>query len=1012
MPRISLEEAHRHMTTYRRLTTWRTAVGDFPDAASRGFDDSSWEPIDLGYSWDRRQGDRWFRKTVIIPESILGVPVEGARVDVRIFSVTGFELHIDGCFADGARFWFDGIFNLSKDAKPGSTHTLAMRSPRAETGGGLSFAEWYFDIIERKLLEVATVAERSRLVRELARLGCLNSANDSVRTASAGLEVDEGTHRDLNALCKAAAEHGATILPGSARLSDYTIYLVGHAHIDMNWLWDWEDTVDVCRRTFRSVDRLMDEYPDFIFSHSQAATYHAMEELEPAIFRTMQKRVREGRWDVTASTWVEGDLNMASGESLVRQATCALNYIEAKFGVSPAICWCPDTFGHPWTYPQILRKCGLKYYYGHRCQRAEDEHLMWWESPDGSRILAFNEGATYNERIQPGLLRPLTKMVSNFGIQARQVVFGVGDHGGGPTRIDLGNAAFLNRQAGLPRFGHSRAEDFYRAVENCARIPVVRDELNFVFEGCYTTHGDIKWMNRRGECLLYQTEVLASLAKMLGAEYPSAQLRQAWRKVLFNQFHDLLDGSAIHAAYDYSRRLFDQVAEICREVSERSEPLALELNGESDAGHVTVFNPAGWARAETVRLPAPDGVKDPTVLDAGSDARVPSQIRDGELVFTAKVPPVGYALYRIVPAVRAVPDPEGPDSPRAIRSTRPGQPHILENRFFRISVSPDSGAISSLYDKRLNRELVSPAEPINLFQICYERPHGMSAWTIGPISRTENLSTGAETEIACQGPVQAAIVVRRSFGKSNLRQEILIHRDLPRIDFSTEIDWQEIGGPDVDSPMLKVAFPFAHSSATCIREIPFGHIQSPTNGREIPSQTFLELPGEGFGVALLNDCKYGHDVKGNTVRLTLLRAAYDPDPFPDIGNHRILFSLFPHQGGWRDSEAWKRGHEINLPLRLVPGRARLAERSWIEIDHLGVDLAALKCADDGEGIVIRLVEMHGRSVRFNLRLGWNPRDLHKCDLRERPVDGPACVVHEGRAELELEPFEIGTWRIS
>ena len=1011
MSQVSLEEAYRQIPRYRRLTNWRTAKGEFPEAKGAEFDDSSWDEFSPGYGWNRREGERWFRREIVIPEEIHGVPVEGSRVDIRLVLLAGAELFIDGKSVGSDGYWFDGIHTLSEHTAPGKLHTLAIRSPCADAWGSFGLAEWYIDSVERMLLELGVVVARARMIRDLVSLGWLDRKKRPVRAALESPKLAVGEDQDLRALRKRAGAHDAKLLPAASRLNGFTSFLVGHAHIDMNWLWPYEETVETCRRTFSSVDKLMDEFPEFIFSQSQAAVYQIMEELHPDIFRTIQRRVKEGRWDVTASTWVENDLNMASGESLVRQTTCALNYIEDRLGVTPRVCWCPDTFGHPWTYPQILRKCGLNYYYAHRCSRQEKEHLMWWEGQDGSRVLVFDEGETYNNSIAPELVRYFPKMLRNFGLPAHLVVFGVGDHGGGPTRRDLANVALLNQQKRFPRFRHVRGHEFFEAVQDCPRIPVVCDELNFTFEGCYTTHADIKWMSRRGESMLHETEVLASLASTLGTKYPSGSLEKIWRKVLFNQFHDLLDGSAIHAAYDHSRRIFKDASKACARIAAQSEPILLDAKAtRRGPRHVTIFNPLGWERTETVSVPRREESTGATVVDNASGRPIPAQVQEAEILFTARVPALGTAGYRIVQERKSKSQRPDPDAPRAVTSSRPGQSHVLENRYFRLTVSAASGTVTSLFDKRLNRELVSPSEPANLLQVCNEKPHGMSAWTIGPISRTENLLDGAESQLAYQGSVKAAIRVERSFSKSHLKQDIVIHRDLPRIDFVTEIDWQEVGGPQADSPMLKVAFPWAHSSPTCIREIPFGHKASPSNGREIPSLTFLELPGEGFGIALLNDCKYGHDAKGNTVRLTLLRAAYDPDPLPDIGRHSFTYSVFPHPGDWREAETWKRGHELNSPLRIIDG-ASSRRKSWVSVDAPGVDLSAVKGADDGKGLVVRLVEMHGRRVRLRINLGFKASGLWKCDLRERPIARKPIKVAKGRAFLELSPHEIGTWRV-
>jgi len=1010
MPEVSIEEGCRSVAQYRRLSNWRTKAGKWPGSKDLGFDDSGWEACDLGFSWDRKAGERWLRREIVIPETVHGISVKGSRVDIRIWSA-GIELYVDGKLVDRGDYWFDCMHPLTRRAMPGETHIVAIRSPPADSSCSLGFAEYYIESVEDVLLALGMVDSRARLITDLVGLGRLGEKQAAAQLAIKGLQLAPQDCEDLGKARDKAKQYNSQLMQLSGGLSDLTSFLVGHAHIDMNWLWSWDDTVETCRRTFTSANRLMDEFPQLVFSQSQAAVYSAMEELEPQVFQMIRRRVKDGRWEITASTWVEGDLNMASGESLVRQTTCALNYIESRFGVTPNVCWCPDTFGHPWTYPQILSKCGLRYYYAHRCPRRENEHLLWWEAPDGSRVLVFNEGASYSNTIRPELTRYFAKMLRNFDLPARMVVFGVGDHGGGPTWRDLHAAAVMNRERQFPRFRNSRAEDFFKTVESSPRIPVVRDELNFVFEGCYTTHGDIKWMNRRAENMLYETEVLATLASSAGMAYPTEDLEKAWRNALFNQFHDLLDGSAIKVSYEHSRKLFDEATEACKRIAATSEPVLLNIVSKRDPRRVSIFNPFGWERTDPVRVPLPEGATTGlAVVEAGSGREVPSQILDQHIIFAASIPPVGHQGYEVISTKRQEITREDSDAPRLIPPDRPGRPHVLENRFFRIGVDFEYGTIKSLFDKRLNRELASPWEPMNLFQICYEKPHGMSAWYIGPTARTDNLLDGAQVRLADVGPVQAVIHVERKFLGSSLKQDIVIHRDIPRIDFVTEVDWQEVGGPKVDSPMLKVAFPFAHSSATCIREIPFGHIASPTNGREVPSLSFLELPGEGFGVALLNDCKYGHDVRGNAVRLTLVRAAYDPDPLPDQGVHRITYSIFPHPGDWKEAEVWKRGHELNLPLRVTPGGACPVSRSWLTIDAPGVDLSALKLSDDGNAIVLRLVEMHGRKASFTVSLGWKAKGFRKCDLRERPTGRVEAVKAMGMS-LELGPYEIGTWRI-
>ncbi len=1007
MSKLELHDFQQRISEYRQTSNWKTRLGELPEAKDPDYDDSGWETCNPGTSWDRSVGERWIRRTITVPEKLFGIDLTGGKIDFRIMALAEIQLFLDGKYLDGASYWFDGLYNLTSRANPGEKHVIALCIPQGSTSGRFNAARLYVQPIEDALLQLRLVDARSRLIHSLADRGHLDSQLPGVNIARRGLFLEEGLQEDLERALTQAHEFDQEIVPAAKPLEELTTFLVGHAHIDMNWLWDFEDTIDICRRTFLSVDHLMDEFPEFVFSQSQGAIYSLMQDHEPEVFERIKRRVKEGRWDVTASTWVEGDLNMASGESLVRQTTHALRYLKREFDVQPKICWCPDTFGHCWTYPQILSKCGVEYYYAHRCTREPGEHMFQWEAPDGSRVLVFNEGATYNNQIKPDLVSSLPKMVSNFSVPAHLVVFGVGDHGGGPTRMDLRKASILDSEPGFPSFRNSQAQDFYIAAQASEKLPVIRDELNFVFRGCYTTHADIKLMNRRGESMLFAAEVLSSLASISGQEYPRSQLETAWENVLFNQFHDLLDGSAIKEAYEHSERIFEEAESICRDIEERSLRTLTGSPGKV-GNEICIFNPLGWRRREVISAPLPAGENDYVVIDPQERIQASQRVGD-EVLFTADLPSVGYSTYTITTGTRV-----GPVQERQIKVVPPGEgrdSHSLENRFFKVEIEANSGTIKSLFDKRLERELISIPESANMFQLCYEKPHGMSAWRIGPISKVENLTGDARTEVSLSGPVKATVTVDMEFSKSTLRQEISIYRDIPRIDFRTEVDWQEIGGPEVDSPMLKVAFPWAHVSANCIREIPFGHISSPADGQEVPSLTFLELPGDGFGISVLNDGKYGHDVKGNTVRLTLLRAAYDPDPEPDLGSHHFTYSIVPHAGDWKSSEVWKRGHELNTPCRIIPATPPRPRNSWLSLGSKGVDVAAIKRAEDDLGLVVRLVEMQGKETRTSLRVGWPVEQAQKCDLMEREISDPL-EVQSGEVEIELSPYEISTWRLT
>jgi len=363
----------------------------------------------------------------------------------------------------------------------------------------------------------------------------------------------------------------SVLQPFSLYLKKYCSYLIGHAHIDMNWLWDWENTLDTARRTFIQVERFMDKYPEFYFSQGQAALYKAMEDNCPQVFESIKRMVKDGRWEVSASTWVEGDLNIVSGEALIRQSLLAKGYTREKFGVESRVCWCPDTFGHPASYPQILKKCGIDYYYFCRC--GKNMPLFYWEGIDGSRVLAFNDPSGYNGVVNANLISGFDRSgeeynrdalssggfvnsLKEYNIKKHLFSYGVGDHGGGPTIRDIQNGLTLKDENIFSEVSFSTTQRFFDDVKREMQdIPVIKDELNYIFEGCYTTHADIKKSNRQGENLLVSAEIFASLASVFGFDYPADKIKQAWQNICFNQFHDILDGTAIHSSYDYSRQL-------------------------------------------------------------------------------------------------------------------------------------------------------------------------------------------------------------------------------------------------------------------------------------------------------------------------------------------------------------------------------------------------------------------------------------------------------------------------
>lgn len=785
-----------------------------------------------------------------------------------------------------------------------------------------------------------------------------------------------------------------------ASIKEYTVHLIGHAHIDMNWLWLWPETVEVCKNTFSTMLKFMEEYPQFRFSQSQASAYLPIEEQYPEIFRQIQERVKSGQWEITGGTWTEGDMNMASGEAIVRQILYAKRYFMEKFGVEPLICWEPDTFGHAWTIPQILAKSGIKYYYFMRCGKGEP--VFWWESPDGSRVLAFNRGS-YNGSINESIKDAVLDLARRYDVKDAMFVYGVGDHGGGPTRKDIEKALELGKRKDFPNVKFDTAVGFFDTLlAQKKEFPVISNELNFVFRGCYTSHSDIKKMNRTMENLLPTAETFSSLAVPFGFKYPAKEFVEAWRNTCFNQFHDILDGTAIHGSYDYSKKLFDKAYSIGDAALKGAlKTLADKVNTTGAGMPIIVFNPLSWQRTESISLPLPKNLvgREISVWDA-KNHEMTSQIINGQLVFTAKdVPSVGYKTFYI----RA--------KPSKIRQTALSQEPTIENEYFKVTVDKLSGTITNIYDKKTSRNVLPPNSKAALLQVLIEDPAGMSAWNIGNIKQTFDLDKAEFVNVIAPGVIR----VKHKFNKSTFMQDIILRPGVPRIDFKMTADWFEQGTSKTDGAMLKVAFPVNVKDGKAVFDIPFGSIERPSNGDEVPALKWIDLSGKDYGVSLLNDCKYGHDVKDNVMRLSLLRASDDPDPTPDQGRHEITYSLYPHAGDWRQANTPRRGFELNNPLIPIfaqrhPGNLP-EEHSFLSIEPPNLIVTALKKAEDSNDLILRFYECKGEPGTARINMGLKVRAALETDLAERPLHKPALALRGREVTIPFSKWEIKTLRL-
>ena len=803
-------------------------------------------------------------------------------------------------------------------------------------------------------------------------------------------------------------EFNHKLAPFSAEAKQLTLHFIGNAHIDLAWLWRYTETIDVVRRTFQAAIDNLKMYPDFKFSHGQAQSYFWMEEKYPELFREIQKYVTEGRWEIVGGTWAESDANMPSGESLVRQYLYGKRYFRNKFGVDVKHGWHPDTFGHPESLPQILAKCGIETYTFFRPWK--DERMFQWESPDGSRVFAHRPPNWYGtwSPIPDTIWKTVTGAQKKFGVTADAQFYGVGDHGGGPTRRQINMIRELGSLNVYPEVKLSTFDAFYKdLLSQKKNPPVQRGEQNSVFEGCYTSQAMVKSNNRKAEALLPTAEVFSSIATQFGYPYPSEKFEEAWHRVLFNQFHDVLCGSGIHDVYADVQQMYDEAFQRANQAMDGALSVIAKNvatnNKTKSAAPILVFNPLNWKRSDPVEFTwrMHDAHMVPKIADE-KGKEIPSQVigrwtDSARVVFLpGEVPSVGYKTYWITSKKEA--------------SSRSSGKLALANRFFRVEVDKASGSVSRIYDVVHKREVIQVGRLANQLQI-QDDDAGMSAWVIGLKGVPYSIDSPTSVRVVEDGMVRKVIRAEYRLESSSFTQDVIVYSDLPRIDFKVSADWHH------RKKILKIAFPLNVDHPRAAFDIPYGTIERDTvNGKEVVTQKWTDLSGSDFGVSLLNDSKYGCDVRENVVRLTALRAPTDPDPKADEGHHEFSYALYPHAGSWQEAMTVQRGYEFNTPLvtRAVEQHkgALPSSLSFLKIDAPSIVLTTIKkCEDDGR-LIVRCYETTGKSVESRFRF-WMPlEDATETDLMEY---GEATLGNVqtagGVVTLAVHPYEIRTMKI-
>ena len=762
----------------------------------------------------------------------------------------------------------------------------------------------------------------------------------------------------------------------------------GHAHIDTAWLWPVRETRRKCARSFSTVLSLMDEHDDFRFACSQVLHYAWMREHYPRLYARIRDRVAAKKWEPVGGMWVESDCVVTSAESLVRQVVHGMRFLADEFGVEPKVAWLPDSFGFPATLPQILREAGMPWFVTQKLWWNQVDTFphstFWWEGLDGSRVLAhFPPAATYNGDASPTELLRTERSFHDHGASPSSLyLFGHGDGGGGPTRGMLDRLDRLADVDGLPLVEHGTAHDFFARVEaeDGVALPTWRGELYLErHRGILTTQGGLKRGNRMAERRLREAEMWSCLRPDGLAAYPSTALDEAWKLTLLHQFHDILPGSSIRAVYDESARDQERAVGLAHAaIDSATTAIAKAVDTSGATRPVLVFNASSFDRTE--------------VVDTGG----------GRLRIVA-VPACGYTVVDVSADAEQ-------DDPVTVGS------NTMANGILSVTWDAD-GLLTSVHDLEAGREVLQPGERGNVLQLFRDHPTDYDAWEVDAddLRDPRALTSCHAIEVVECGPQRGAVRLVRRFGGSEITQTMVLRRGSRRIDFETAVDWQET------HRMLKVAFPVAVRSGRASYDAGFGHVERPTHENtswdaaqfEVPAHRFADLSEHGYGVALLNDCKHGYDVRGGTLRLTLLRSPTMPDPVADRGLHEFTYALLPHRGDLAAGGVVAAAEALDLPLRCVATTQHAGglppTASAVRVDGEGVAVTAVKKSERGDALVVRICEVSGGSRTVRVTPAGGAVEASRCDLLERPRQRLA-IDDDGAVAVELGPFQLATLR--
>lgn len=1018
--------------------------------------------------WSSGQQVLWLVQKLVIPETLQGYPLAGLSLKLALtWWAESAQIFVNGQLVqEGDLFDCSARVLLSLAVVPQQEITVAVRlvSPSHDQGA-LVKSLCVYQSNNDDVPEPGFIADELAILQHYL----INFASESLPAMSRAVaQIDWSSLPDKPIFERSLIQLRSSLEVYSQELKQRNIYLLGHAHLDLAWLWSIDETWEVAERTFTSVLQLQQEYSSLTFCHSTPAIYSWIEQHRFDLFAAIQKQVAAGRWEVVGGLWVEPELNLIDGESIVRQLLYGQRYVLEKFGKISTIAWLPDTFGFCATLPQILVSGGIEYFVTQKLRwndTTEFPHGAFiWRSPDGTELFSLMS-APIGEGIDPVKMASFAcDWETQTNLRKYLWLPGVGDHGGGPTRDMLELANRWQKSPFFPTCKFTTAEQYLQDLKTqnstllppphptnsklktqnstlLSHLPTWNDELYLEFHrGCYTTHADQKRSNRRCESLLYQAELFAAMATIsTKANYPKAEIEEAWKKILVNQFHDILPGSSIPQVFIDADAAWREVEQVGTEILQQSlsaiaSQISLPQPPQPDSIPIIIFNSLNWQRTEAVTIPLPDTEQNWHVYNVAGET-LPTQITgESSLLFLAQsIPSVGYCLFWLCPEMDETLDTALENPALQPQSTGKGNNRVslsenltfsqinsldtkdwvLENELLQVIVDSESGNLTSVFDKINNREILNNSQG-NQLQAFKDSGQYWDAWNIDPNYNQHPLPAPQLKSINWveQGDIQNRLRVVRQLGKSEFCQDYILPKRSPILKVATSVDWQE------RQVLVKAAFPFNFSADYATYEIPFGAIARTTKPKtpqeqakwEVPALRWADLSNDNYGVSLLNDCKYGYDSEPNQIRLTLLRSASWPDLEADQGHHEFTYAIYPHTGNWQAAQTVRRGYELNTPLQVMQLPATSSSKpaalpevsSLLNISAENLVLTAFKQAEDSpQQWIMRCYECHGLaaenvSVQSDLGLAI----ASSVDILERPTSA-----------INQRSFDIAPWKI-